>query len=964
MVQWKILIILGNAQLKLLGSSHGKNQPIVIGGGGMSDLFQDQQPKDAGPVECLGQTFPDDQARRDHYRALLAEKLWDPDFRRQEGFPQGTDAAILAMSDPPWYTACPNPWLADFVACYGKPYDPAAPYAREPLAVDVAVGKTDPIYKAHSYHTKVPHLAIVPSILHYTEPGDLVLDGFAGSGMTGVAAQWCGTAPGAYRYELETACKKEGRPAPRWGTRRVVLNDLSPAATFIAANYNLPFDLQEFAEAGRQLLREVEDEIGWMYETLHTDGRTRGRIEYTVWSQIYTCPECAGEVNFTEEALIEETKRVRDQFPCPHCGAELTKQRLERLYETKFDAVTKNTNAVIKRAPVLILYRIGKTRYEKKPDDQDSLLLDKIEGLPLPSHLPCIEIPPMHMTHERARMDYVGVTHIHHFFLPRAAQAMGLLWAKARSHPDERIRAFLLFMVEQAIWGLSVLNRYQPIQQGRPGGSQVNRQLTGVYYVASQHSECSPWYNLGGKLDRLISAFRGYQPGSCTAAVNTGTAASLSALPDASIDYVFTDPPFGENIYYADLNFLVESWHGVTTDARSEAIIDRFKHKALPDYQHLMRSCFAEYHRVLKPGRWMTVVFSNSKAAVWNAIQVALQQAGFVVAEVTALDKQQGSYRQVTSTTAVKQDLVISAYKPNGGLEQRFQERGPTVETAWDFVQTHLRNLAVVKVRAGQELEVNVERDPRRIYDRLVAWFVRHQAPVPLSSDVFQEGLRQRHFPERDGMVFLPEQVAEYEQRRAQVPRAPQRELFVSDERSAIDWLREFLRKRPATYQEIHPEFITQLGAGWRKHEARPELAALLEDNFLRYTGEEVPAQIHGYLSTNFKDLRGLDKDDPRLVARAQDRWYVPDPNKAQDLEKKRDKVLLREFATYRAFTGRRLREFRLEVLRAGFRKAWGENDYEAIMTVARKLPEETMQEDENLLLCYAQAQTCLEVGA
>src|SRR5690606_15939253 len=153
-------------------------------------------------------------------------------------------------------------------------------------------------------------------------------------------------------------------------------------------------------------------------------------------------------------------------------------------------------------------------------------------------------------------------------------------------------------------------------------------------------------------------------------------------LADGSIDYVFTDPPFGENIFYADLNFLVEAWHGVTTDAQPEAIIDKFKHKALPDYQRLMQQCFAEYNRVLKPGRWMTVVFCNSKAAVWNAIQVALQQAGFVVAEVTALDKVQGSYRQVTSTTAVKQDLVISAYKPNGGLEDRFKKNGGTEDSA------------------------------------------------------------------------------------------------------------------------------------------------------------------------------------------------------------------------------------------------------------------------------------------
>lgn len=122
----------------------------------MTNLFNTTS-KDSGPVECLGQTFASDAARREHFLKLLAEKLRDPAFRQQEGFPQGTDAAILAMSDPPYYTACPNPWLAEFVAHVGTPYDPALKYSREPLAIDVSVGKTDAIYKAHSYHTKVPH---------------------------------------------------------------------------------------------------------------------------------------------------------------------------------------------------------------------------------------------------------------------------------------------------------------------------------------------------------------------------------------------------------------------------------------------------------------------------------------------------------------------------------------------------------------------------------------------------------------------------------------------------------------------------------------------------------------------------------------------------------------------------------------------------------------------------------------
>src|SRR5690606_9520277 len=144
-----------------------------------------------------------------------------------------------------------------------------------------------------------------------------------------------------------------------------------------------------------------------------------------------------------------------------------------------------------------------------------------------------------------------------YMFLPRAAQALGLLWEKASEVPDKRLRSMLIFMVEQAVWGLSILNRYQPVQHGRPGGSQVNRQLTGVFYVPSQIAECSPWYNLDGKLDRLVKAFRAYQPKGSTAAITVGSASSLP-ISDSSIDFIFTDPPFGENIYYSDLNFLVE----------------------------------------------------------------------------------------------------------------------------------------------------------------------------------------------------------------------------------------------------------------------------------------------------------------------------------------------------------------------------------------------------------------------
>jgi 16S rRNA G966 N2-methylase RsmD len=926
----------------------------------MSDFFQSAS-ANSDPVECLGQKFPSEQDRRQHFTKLLAEKLKDPKFRNIEGFPLGTDEAILAMSDPPYYTACPNPFLEDFMHHFGKPYDPSVKYSREPQTVDVTVGKTDALYRAHSYHTKVPHLAIVPSILHYTEPGDIILDAFGGSGMTGVAAQWCGIAPVMYRHELEMEWKKQGKPAPKWGARRAVINDLSPAATFIGANYNIPFDVEAFAKAGKQLLKELDDEIGWMYETTHTDGKTKGRIEYTVWSEIFTCPHCAGEVNFLDESLDDDTKRVRDDFPCPHCGAELTKKKLEKLFETTVDPVSGKVLKLAKRVPSLVFYVVSGKKYEKKPDDFDRQVLGRVAVLTFPAAFPSTRM--MHAAEDKLkwgdkwRSGSASFSHVHHLFLPRAAQAVGKLWEKANSNPDPRIRAMLLYMVEQSIAGLSILNRYGPTHF-----SQVNRILTGVYYVASQHSECSPWYNLGGKLDRLIKAFREYTVDVGNTATTTGTAAQLG-LPNNSIDYIFTDPPFGDNLAYSELNFIVEAFHHVFTHQGPEAVMSDNQNKGLHEYYRLMKSCFSEYYRVLKPGRWMTVVFSNTQAAVWNGIRTALQEAGFVIANVSALNKVQGSFNAVSNATSVKQDLVITAYKPNGGLEARFLKGGGQVDSVWDFVRTHLGYLPSVKMKGG-ELEFIQERDPRIIFDRMVAWFVKHGYAVPLSSQEFQAGLSQRFEP-RDGMVFLPDQAAEYDKKRMQVAVAPQMEMFVSDERSAIDWLSDFLKKRPSTYSEITPDYMPAVGAAKKKGEIIPELIRLLDENFIQFDGKgEVPSQIHSYLSTNHKDLRGLEKTSPALVAKAKDRWYVPDPNKAQDLEMRREKALLKEFEVYQAAAGRKLKEFRLEVLRAGFKTAWAAKNYKAIIAIAQKIPEEALQEDDKLLLWYDQALTRMEADA
>ena len=914
----------------------------------MSDLFQSQKAKSA-PIECLGQTFPSEKARREHYLSLLAEKLRNPEFRKISGFPIGTDENILALSDPPYYTACPNPFIEDFIRHYGTFSKSSNSYSKEPFAADVSEGKNDPIYNAHSYHTKVPHKAVMRYILHYTQPGDLVFDGFCGTGMTGVAANLCGNRAviQSLGYKVETngeilsPDREDGRaiwkPFSSLGVRHAILNDLSPAAAFIAHNYNTPEDANEFEREANDVLSQVEAEYGWLYETRHTDGRT-AKINYTVWSDVYVCPECTSDVIFWDAAVDRSAGEVSDEFPCPHCSVKLSKRNMERSWVNRLDPDSQSTDRQPKRVPVLINYSVSGKRFEKKPDELDKRLIEKIESMPVPHWSPTEDVID---GKEIGRLRSIGVTRVHNIVPKRANWILGAYISKCK---NPRLK----LAVTATLLNLSWMYRWRA--NGKGGTT------SGTYYICATPQENSAFNQLRAKIKDLSSVV-----GDTKNIVSNQDSGRLN-IPSNSIDYIFLDPPFGSNLMYSELSFLWESWLKIKTDNKFEAIENSSQGKGINDYRQLMTSCFKEANRILKPGRWMTVEFSNTQATVWNAIQTALQEAGFVVANVSVLDKKQGSFKAVTTTTAVKQDLVISAYKPDGGLEERFSQSSGSEDSVWDFVRSHLKYLPTVKIREGN-LEFVAERDPRIVFDRMVAWFVLHSFPVPMSSQEFQAGLNQR-FVARDGMIFLSEQVAAYDKKRAQSANAPQMELFVSDERSAIDWLTDFLKQRPSTYQEVHPEFISQLGAGWKRHESKPELTALLEDNFIQYDGNgQVPSQIHSYLSTNHKDLRSLEKSDLQLISKAKDRWYVPDPNKAQDLEKKRDKALIKEFEGYQAATGRKLKEFRLEALRAGFKAAWAAKNYKAIIAIAQKIPEEALQEDEKLLLWYDQALTRSETA-
>ena len=895
-----------------------ENQPEIFSDADWREVAAaKEEVKAHEPVVCLGLSFDSEEERREHFRAELRKRL--PDLRKIEGFPIGEDDDIIALSDPPYYTACPNPWLNDFIAQWEQ--EKANLEAdglrspdfevKEPYANDVKVGKGNPVYTAHTYHTKVPHPAIMRYLLYYTQPGDIVFDGFAGTGMTGVAAYACGNPDATTKSDIETTWKKQFGKKPIWGDRHALISDLSSYAYSIAYNYNNGVrKIDEFHKEALRIFDLLKKEIAWMYET-HDEKGNKGLINYTVWSDYFFCNECGREFRYWDVAMDFNAQQILDDYRCPYCGCvHNSKNRPVRVFETIYDEVIGKSIQIAKSTPVFMVYTVDGVRKQKKPDEFDLQLIHSIEEQKYPDIIPNFELPYGIKTREPKRTH--GVTHVHLYNTKRNTLALG----KALELMEKsKFRDALKFIFTGMINRSSKMNRMHVGNFFHGGGGWNVGHMKGTLYIPNIPIETSILEQYEDKLNSYLRAMPFLPDNNCN--LVSICDAGNTPVSDNSIDYIFTDPPFGANIMYSELNYLPEAWLRVVTNNEEEAIINETQNKDFLHYLNAMTHCYQEFFRILKPRKWMTVEFSNTNAAIWNTIQQALIRAGFVIANVSALNKGQGGQRANTTTTAVKQDLAISCYKPSESIQNI---EGDLVSNVWNFVEEHLEHLPAY-ILNEDKFSVVPERDPRILYDRVVSYFVQKGVPIPLDSKEFQNGLRQR-FIERDNLFFTAPQAAEYDEKKRTAPQLVSLGIIVSNEVEGIQWLHNTLHENPKTYAELQPEWMKAIN-GVRKGDILPELKDILDENFIQM-------------------------EDGR--------WREPNIQDDVDKEALREKSLLREWKKYVEVAEKpkgKLKQVRVEALRAGFKQCYKDKDFKTIVMVGDRIPQNLRDEDEVLLQFY-----------
>ena len=813
------------------------------------------------------------------YKKDLAERL--PELKTIEGFPIGKDEDILALSQPPYYTACPNPYIKEFIEKNGKHYDVNNDsYHRKPYTDDIDTNKNDKLTNAHSYHTKSPFHAIQQYIEHYTEPGDIVLDCFTGSGMTGIAAQKA--------------------------NRKAVLTDLSPIAANIAFNYNHSILTTNFYSEAVKIIDEVSLEVSWMLETKHTDGRL-GVISSILYSDDFICPICSTNFTLWNFAVDSENGVFNDPFECMNCGGKINKSDCSKVMTKVFDQYLNIEIEQVKVSPVEIIYVIDKKRFKKKPDQFDIDLILKISQTKIPYNFPTDRMPE---GGETRRNDKIGLTHVHHYFTQRNLYVLAAILSKITLVKNEDIRSklyiamnsMLLRSSKKAI--LSIGNYFN-------GGGGYITTISGNMYIPSLFFEVEILEQFETRIKK-INEINLHALKKENVVVSTQSATDFSNIPNSSIDYIFVDPPFGENLAYSELNFIYEAWLKIATNNNDEAIMNKSQNKNIHEYNSLMHLCFKNLFRVLKPNRWITIEYHNSKSAIWNGLQESITKAGFVIAHTSILKNKGGSFVINVSPNSVSNDLMINAYKPDEKFIEKFTS-SVGVNLEGEFIDLVLSNLPVQPM---------IERTEKMLYSKMIAYYLQKGYQINYDAKRFYEMLYQ-NFVEQDGYWFNSNQINSYSEFKKRLKIEGTDDyvkgtllMFVIDEKSALLWLHNFLSE-PRDFSDISTAFTKLSNI---QGDIVPDLKVLLDENFVNENG-------------NFRRPKSSDEHSQAI--------------------EKRERVLRKEFETIlieaKASGRTKIKLVRKEALYFGFEMCYKEKRFDDILEIAKKLDNTILENSSEL---------------
>lgn len=509
-------------------------------------------------------------------------------------------------------------------------------------------------YNTFPYPTKISPEAIAVYIASATNPDDTVLDAFAGSGSTGIAALLA-EHPTEKMQETANALGVE----PIWGKRNAILYEIGTYAAFATKTITNRLTAAEYARAVDDFIKKAEKLASGMYAAKSPDGRD-GYIRYAIWTEVLICPECDAEIEYFKNGTSRNPATFYDKIECPHCHRTSLVEAMSFATEGHYDKLLKKTILRKKRRIAWVYGTSGKENWDRIATEDDTALVQKLEKEFSPSDDPRkIEWGDLH----RAGYHF-GISHLHHFYTSRNYLVMSELWKLAECYPEREANALKLLLLSYNGAHCTLMTRIVAKHDSRDfvlTGAQ-----SGVLYISKLPVEKNILLGLRRKAKPFQEAYKMLE--NCHGTVEVRNISSeFMSEPDKSIDFVFTDPPFGDFIPYAEVNQINELWLPAVTERSSEVIISAAQNKGVDTYRNMLARVFGEIRRVTKDDRPIAVVFHAAKAAVWGAFSEAIQISGLEIKQSSFLDKTQASFKQVVSKTSVQGDPLFLLKKAGLG---------------------------------------------------------------------------------------------------------------------------------------------------------------------------------------------------------------------------------------------------------------------------------------------------------
>ncbi|MFD1337016.1 DNA methyltransferase [Oceanobacillus iheyensis] len=504
------------------------------------------------------------------------------------------------------------------------------------------------LYNAFSYPTKISPEVIAVFIASHTEPGDIIVDTFGGSGTTGLATHLSSNPT----PEVLEIANEMGAPV-KWGPRKAYIYELSSLGSFVGKNMCNPPNPELFLEEATKLLKTVENKLGWMYKVEDPDGN-QGFLRHAIWSEVLSCNNCGTESSYWDSAVSFDPLSMSDTFICTNCQYSTNINNVKRATEEYFDKVLNKSILRKKRVIKRVYGQTGKKKWRRDVLESDNLLLHEVEKNHFSSPIPLEEI----MWGDLYRSGYhFGISHAHHFYTKRNLHIISELMNEIKNAPKEVQSALKLLVLSYNSSHSTLMTRV--VLKKNQSDFVLTGSQSGVLYISNLPVEKNIIVGLERKINTFFKAFSTISNSGSTVKVLNKSSTNMKEVQSKSVRYVFTDPPFGDYIPYSELNFLNEIWLENKTNIKEEIIISSSQRKGVIEYEELMTKVFNEISRVMMDGGNATVVFHSAKAEVWRALQDAYKNAGLKVVLSSVLDKLQGSFKQVSSNITVKGDPLL-----------------------------------------------------------------------------------------------------------------------------------------------------------------------------------------------------------------------------------------------------------------------------------------------------------------